>query len=368
MEEIIEDLSDLVRLESPSTDAAAVTRFAEVLIERLRRLGLKPETIPAQGFGHHVRAVWGSGRRQVLVLCHMDTVWPIGEIAKNPVRLEGSKLFGPGVFDMKAGIVFTLWALRAMMDLGGPNPLSPGKRVVLLYTSDEEVGSPTSRGIIQEEARRSEAVLVLEPATPAGAVKLWRKGVAEFKVSVRGRASHAGADPERGISAVRELCEQVLRIYSLADPSRGTTVNVGVISGGSRSNVVAEEATAEVDVRAVTKSELERVVKGMRSLVPVLPGAEVVVCGGVNRPPMERSPGGERLYGLARGIAEELGFDLPADGTGGASDGNFTANLGIPTLDGLGAVGDGSHARTEHVLVDHIPLRTALLARLLEEI
>lgn len=369
-----EELRELVELECPSTDKAAVDRFARGLAEKLSELGLEPEVIPVRERGDHVRAVLGEGEGQILVLCHMDTVWPVGEVARRPVRVDGGKLYGPGAYDMKAGIVQTLWALRALRELGrwpgteGGHRLWSPKRVVFLYTSDEEIGSPSSRPLIEEEARRSRAALVLEPAGRNGGVKLWRKGVAGFRVRVEGRAAHAGADPERGVSAVHELCRQVLDICALANPAAGTTVNVGVIRGGSRPNVVAAEAEAEVDFRAATSAEMDRIVAAMSALRPHVEGAVLRVTGGVNRPPMEPTAASEQLYRLARDLALSLGFDLPAEGTGGASDGNFTAHLGVPTLDGLGAVGNGGHSPDEYVVLDELPRRTALLVRLLESI
>lgn len=423
VEDMAQELRELVELESPSSDKAAVDRLASRLADKLEALGLDVQTVPVRERGNHVRAALGGGDRQVLVLCHMDTVWPVGEVERRPVRVVQGRLYGPGAYDMKAGIVQTLWALRALAHLdrapgvagasaagggpghagagagpagggagpagagggpvgGGPGTLGsgsgpagggrgpglPDKRVVFLYTSDEEVGSQASRALIEEEARRSQAVLVLEPAGRQGGAKLWRKGVADFRVRVEGRAAHAGADPERGVSAILELCRQVLDIYALANPGEGTTVNVGVIRGGTRPNVVAAEAEAEVDFRAITSAEMDRIVAGMAALRPHTEGAVVTVTGGVNRPPMERTPASERLYHLARDLAQGLGFDLPAEGTGGASDGNFTAHLGIPTLDGLGAVGNGAHAVDEHVVLEDLPRRTALLVRLLQEL
>ncbi|MEW6546167.1 MAG: M20 family metallopeptidase [Bacillota bacterium] len=371
---ITEELRELVELESPSTDKGAVDRFAARLAEKLAGLGLQPQVVRGQERGDQVRAVLGEGERQILVLCHMDTVWPVGEVARRPVRIDDGRLFGPGAYDMKGGIVQTLWALRALRELGrwpgteGGRDLWSHKRVVFLYTSDEEIGSRSSRPLIEDEARRSRAVLVLEPAGRNGGVKVWRKGVAGFRVRVEGRAAHAGADPERGISAVHELCRQVLDICALANPVAGTTVNVGVIRGGSRPNVVAAEAEAEVDFRAATAAEMDRIVAAMFALRPHAEGTVLHVTGEMNRPPMEPTAASEQLYRLARDLAGSLGFDLPAEGTGGASDGNFTAYLGVPTLDGLGAVGDGGHSLDEYVVLDDLPRRTALLVRLLETV
>lgn len=362
-EEMTGDLRWLVEMESPSTDKRALDRLARALASRLQGEGASVELIPADGYGDHVRAVLGDGPDQILVLCHMDTVWPLGEVERRPVRIEAGRLYGPGAFDMKAGIVQTLWAARALHRSWAK---LERRKVVLLYNSDEEVGSPSSRPLIEEEAKRSEFVLVLEPARPGdGGLKLWRKGVAQFTIRVTGKSSHSGSEPEEGASAVHELCHQVLQICSLADARVGTTINVGVIRGGIRANVVAAEAEAEVDVRAVTDSELERVVRGIGSLVAASPGTTVTATGGINRPPMPLLPGTQILYEQARVLAAELGFDLPGGGTGAASDGNLTAHLGIPTLDGLGARGSGSHALHECVELDSLPERTALLLLLL---
>jgi len=302
--------------------------------------------------------------RQILLLGHVDTVWPVGTLEKRPFRVEGDTAYGPGCYDMKSGLVVALWALRALGALGR----RLRRPVTLLVNTDEETGSNTSRAAIEEEAKRSAAALVLEPALPDGAVKTWRKGVGHFRVEVRGRAAHAGAEPEKGVSAVGEMAHQVLRLHDLTDLETGTTVNVGVIGGGSRSNVVAEAAWAEVDVRVMSREEAGRIEKIIRGLEPVLSGARLTVTGGIERLPMERSEGALILYEKARRVAADLGFDLKETGTGGASDGNFTSALGIPTLDGLGAAGDGAHAEHEQVDLKTLPLRASLLAGLIEAI
>jgi glutamate carboxypeptidase len=360
------DLRWLVEMESPSTEKAATDRLAAALAERLKSLGARTEIIDGGRFGNHVRAVIGNGPSQVLVLCHMDTVWPLGELARRPVRIEDGKLYGPGAFDMKAGIVDTLWAIRAINEF--PVALE-GTRVVFLYNSDEEVGSFSSRPHIEEEARRSQGVLVLEPSRPEdGGVKLWRKGVAQFTIRAGGRSSHAGSEPDEGVSAVHELCAQAQRLIALADRSTGTTVNIGVFRGGTRVNVVAAEAEFEVDYRAATDPEMDRVVAFTQALTPIGKGATLTVKGGVNRPPMPILPASQRLHATAERFAAELGFAIPAGGTGAGSDGNLTAHLGVPTLDGIGARGSGSHALHEHVVIDSLPERTALVVGLLTSI
>lgn len=363
---MVETLRWLVEAESPSRDPEALDRLGDHIAEECRALGGAVEGIATQGYGTHLRATWPGppgADGQVLLLCHRDTVWPRGTIDRMPFRLEDGRACGPGSFDMKGGIAQTLWALRAVQALGR----TPRRAVVLLCTADEEVGSPSSRGLIEAEGRRSAAALVVEPAhTLQGALKTARKGVGRFSVTIRGRASHAGSDPDKGVSAVQELAHQVLRLHALSDPARGTTVNVGVVGGGTRPNVVAGEARAEVDLRVTSLAEGERVVATIRGLTRVTPGAEIAVVGGLTRPPLERTPQVVALFQRAQAIAAELGLRVGEGSVGGGSDGAFTAALGIPTLDGLGAVGDGAHADHEHVLIARMPERAALLGRLLE--
>jgi glutamate carboxypeptidase len=365
-EQIIEDLKSFVSLESPSTDKAAVDRLSRSLAVKYAEAGALTQFLPRQERGDLLRLEWGAAKEagQTLVLCHMDTVFNVGEIAKNPLRIENGRLYGPGTSDMKAGFTLLLWALRAMKDLG----LQPRRKVVGLLTSDEEVGSQASRSAIEEEARRSAIALVAEPAMPpVGALKTWRKGTADYRITITGKAAHAGADPTKGISAAEELAHHILALQKLTDMSVGTTVNVGVISGGSRANVVAAEAHAEVDVRFMTIEEAYRIDAIIKGLKPVLPGAQVTVEGGINRPPMVRNDATIELFGKAKSLAAELGFAVEEMGTGGGSDGNFTSGAGCPTLDGLGACGDGLHTFDEYVEVDSLPQRAALLVRLLQE-
>jgi glutamate carboxypeptidase len=356
-------LARIVEHESPTDAKAAVDRLGGFLARALADAGARVETRPLAEHGDVVRAeLPGAGDGQILVLCHMDTVWPLGELARRPVAERDGKLMGPGAFDMKAGVMHTLAALSALRDLGR----SPARRLVLLYTTDEETGSVASRPLIEAEARASRAALVLEPSLPPhGAIKTSRSGVGRYVVEVKGRPSHSGASPRSGVSAVDELARQTLALHALTDHDAGTTVNVGVFRGGTRPNVVAAEAAAEVDLRVRTAAEGQRVERAIRGLAPFNAGAQVTVRGGMNRPPMERTPAIVSLYERARAIAAELGFDLPEAHTGGGSDGNLTAALGVPTLDGLGAVGDGAHAYDEHVVVDAIPGRVALLTHLL---
>lgn len=359
---ILETAEALARLESPSTDKAAVDRCGRELAARLEALGSRVERLHRERAGDHVRAEIGRGDRQVLLLGHFDTVWPIGQLARMPIRREEGRLHGPGLFDMKAGIALGMAAVRALIERGG----DPGRRIVMLWTTDEEIGSQTSRAAIEEEARRSDAVLVLEPSLPGGAVKTSRKGCGEFEIVVSGVAAHAGIDPGKGASAIHEIARQIAAVERLQDPARGVSVNVGLISGGSRPNVVAEEARAVVDVRAPRIEDARRIESALAALAPVDPRTRVVVRGGFDRPPLERGPGVARLYERARDIAGRLGRTLEEGGTGGGSDGNFTAALGVPTLDGLGAVGDGAHALHEHVIIKELPWRAALLAALIQ--
>ena len=314
--------------------------------------------------GEHLRGEFGAAPSQVLLLGHYDTVWPVGQLARMPVRRDGDRLYGPGVFDMKAGIVIGLLAMRALADAR----LTPHHRVVMLLTTDEEVGSQTSRAIIEAEAHRSRAVLVLEPALPDGAVKTARKGVGDFVVTATGVAAHAGIDPRRGASAVHELAHQVTVLSGLSDLDHGLSVNVGTVKGGTRSNVVAETAEAHVDVRIPTMADAERVTAAITGLVPRDPRVRLEISGGINRPPLERTAGVADMYHRAAAVAAELGRSLGEGATGGASDGNFTGAIGVPTLDGLGAVGHGAHALDEHVLLEPLAFRAALVAGLILQV
>jgi glutamate carboxypeptidase len=297
----------------------------------------------------------------VLLLGHFDTVWPAGQIARMPCEHRDGRLHGPGVLDMKAGLALGTLATRAMLASGMPRDV----RVVMLWTTDEETGSGTSRALVEHEARLSDAVLVLEPALPGGTLKTSRKGCGEFEIAVRGVPAHAGVDPGKGVSAIRELARQILAVETFQDLSQQISVNVGVISGGTRANVVAEEARAIVDVRVPSKAAADRVEASMRALTPHIPGAALSVRGGFSRPPMERTEGVARLFALAADVGATLGQTVTEGGTGGGSDGNFCAALGVPTLDGLGALGDGGHALHEHVLVEALVPRATLLAGLL---
>lgn len=357
---MVRSLERLVQTESPSLDKPGCDRCAdEVAALFVEVAGGRVRRHPRIEAGDHLEIVVGDGPSPVLILCHHDTVWAAGTLRRLPFRIEGDRATGPGCYDMKAGIVQAAFAVAA----------TRGRRpICVLSTSDEEIGSTTSRSLIEERARAAAAVLVLEPALTGGRIKTARKGVADFRLRIRGRAAHAGVEPEKGISAVEELAHQILRIKALADPARGTTVNIGTVQGGTRANVVPADAEATIDVRLATAAEASRVTAAMLGLEPVLPGAVVEVRGGMDRPPMERTAGVARLATLAKAVAAAMGFALEEGSTGGGSDGNFTAALGVPTLDGLGPDGGGAHAEDEHVLVSSWLQRTELLARLLERI
>jgi glutamate carboxypeptidase len=363
--EIIALIRQFVECESPSDDPAAVNRFVELVSDTIAPFA-RVKTVSGGAFGKHLVAemsLLGAKKQgQILALGHSDTVWPLGTLRSMPFREEKGRLWGPGVLDMKAGIAFFIFAVRALRDLDIPVP----SKVLLQLNSDEEVGSESSRALTEKNAARSRAVLVLEPGTGLeGKLKTARKGVGDFTVTVRGRASHAGVDFSAGASAILELSRQIDRIASFTNLDRGITVNPGVIQGGTRSNVVAAEARAEIDIRVLRLKDAPALEKKFRSLKPIDRRCTIEVTGGLNRPPMERSDGIVRLFRTAQALARDLGVELEESLTGGGSDGNFTAALGIPTLDGLGAVGEGAHAANESILINRIVDRTALIAKLL---
>jgi glutamate carboxypeptidase len=363
-EKIIALIQALVEVESPSHDAAAGERFLDLFSDVVAPLG-KFRILR----GGHVRCEFdlpGGGKRgQILALGHYDTVWPLGTLQTMPFRRAKGRLWGPGVLDMKAGLAFFVFAMRALRELEIPVP----HRVVLQVNADEEVGSESSRPFTEQAARQSKAVLVLEPGTGLeGRLKTARKGVGSFQIRVHGIAAHAGVDFSAGASAIVELARQIERVAGLTDLSRGVTVNPGVVAGGTRSNVIAAEAHAEVDFRVSRLRDAAPLDKKFRSLRPVDKRCRIEVSGGLNRPPMERTPGVAALFRLAQQVGRELGVRVEESSTGGGSDGNFTAALGVPTLDGLGAVGEGAHAPHESILIDRIADRTALLARLVARI
>lgn len=371
-DEIVSTIRELVEIESPSDNKAAADRAAEAVAHRFSQLGGKLRIHQAKDFGNHLQVDFAgdSDAKPVLLLGHYDTVYPLGTLATMPCRAVGDKLTGPGVLDMKSGIALMLHALAALQDWhkedwhgGLPRP------VTVLLVSDEEVGSDSSRPITESLAKKAAAVLVLEPAYGfEGAVKTARKGVGDYLVKVTGKAAHAGLDFQKGVNAILELARQIEKISSFTDLKKGLTVNVGVVSGGSRTNVVPSEAAAQVDVRIARIKDAAGIDKQMRSLRPFNRKCKIGITGGINRPPMERTAGVAALYAQASAIARELGWKLGEAAVGGGSDGNFTASMGIPTLDGLGAAGDGAHAPHEHILISELPRRAALIAGLIEAV
>ena len=361
---ILETTEALVALESPTTDKAAVDRCGASLNARLAAIGGRVTRLTRSDRGDHLLAEFGCGASQILLLGHFDTVWPVGQLDRMPLARSGGRLHGPGVFDMKAGIAIAMLATRALLE-AGPRL---DHRIVMLWTTDEEIGSESSRAAIEDEARRSRAVLVLEPSLPGGAVKTSRKGCGSYRLTVRGVAAHAGIEPQKGASAVQELAHQILRVNALQDLARGISVNVVQVSGGLRSNVIPDEARATVDVRVPTAAAAAELDAAFKALHAVDGRTTIEADGGLDRPPLERTSLVERLYEQARSVARELGHELAEGGTGGGSDGNFTAALGVPTLDGLGAIGDGAHALHEHVDIETLPDRAAIVAGLITRI
>lgn len=355
-------LEAMVNMDSPSTDKILVDAFVRFLGPQFQAIGGETEYIRSDRFGEHLVVRFpGPGTSRVLMLGHTDTVFAAGDAARRPFRIENGRARGPGVFDMKGGIAL-LWA--ALRDMAGRLP----RPVTVLLNSDEEVGSPSSRELIEREAQSAQAVLVLEPSLPGGALKTSRKGTGRFTVKAIGRAAHTGIDPERGINAIEEIAHQVLELHRLSDPSNGTTITVSLIQGGTRLNVVPAEAGLEADVRVTTDTEAARVTEAVRELKPHVSGASLQIRGGFNRPPMVRSSDMERLFTVARTIASEMGVTLNEGSTGGGSDGNFTSALGVPTLDGLGPIGHGAHSLDEYVEIDSFPERAGLIAELIRRV
>ncbi len=361
-------IRQFVECESPSDNPAAVNRFVELLAESVKDIA-SVRTYPGGAYGKHVRCEFklpGEKKQgQVLALGHSDTVWPLGTMREMPFKESKGRLWGPGVFDMKAGLALFITAMRGLRELGIP----VSRRVILQVNSDEEIGSPSSRSLTEEIAKKSSAVLVLEPAAGVdGKLKTARKGVGDYTVTVRGVPSHAGLDFEKGVSAILEMARQVEKIAGFTRLGKGITVSPGVIQGGTRSNVVPAECTVEVDVRVPRMADIAYIEKQFSSLRPFDKRCKIEVRGGVNRPPLERTSGVAALYGRAKAIAEGLGLDLDECAVGGGSDGNFTAALGVPTLDGLGAVGEGAHSPNESILINRLADRTVLIGRLVASV
>ncbi|MBA2691496.1 MAG: M20 family metallopeptidase [Rubrobacter sp.] len=362
--DMLDDLGEFVSRESPSYDKERMDSFAEFLAGYANGLGAEVETIPIEERGNHLRIVWGdeNAEKPVLILGHFDTVWPAGTLDAMPFRVEDGVARGPGVFDMKGGLVQGFWAMKALRELTGFD-----RPVVFFCNSDEEAHSYFSRDLIEAEARKARAALVLESSN-GGRMTTSRKGVGVFEVEVTGRESHAGSNPFKGISTIDEMARLVLELHSHTNADTGTTVNVGTIEGGTVVNVVAGKARAKVNLRVMDEAEAERMSEVIRSVEPHHKEAAVEVRGGIVRPPMIRSEGVASLFGQARSIAAELGFELDETMSGGGSDGSFAASVETPTLDGMGAVGQGAHATHEQIKVDTMPQRATLVAHMIETI
>jgi glutamate carboxypeptidase len=368
--EIVARIKKIVEVESPSGYETGSRAVVSLLEEQARELSWVTAVtrIPVNGYGEHLKielsAKGSTDGQPVLLLGHTDTVHAVGSLALRPWRVENGRIYAPGIFDMKANCVMALEAIAAMERLG----IGPSSPIVIMLMCDEETGSADGRAHVEDAAKRSKAVLVLEPPAPGGVVKTGRKGTGMFTVEVKGIASHAGLDPEKGASAILEMARQIERLHAMTDYSRGTTVNVGVVSGGTRANVVAENAKAEVDARFTSNEEGQRLQAAIKAAEPLDSRVKVSIRGTINRPPLERNELTLGLYRMAKSIAAEIGFDLPETQVGGASDGNFAAALGVAVLDGLGVDGDGAHAAHENIVIDDLPKRAALLAGLLSRL
>ena len=354
-------LRRLVEIESPTPEKPAVDRAGAFVAEQMERLGASVRRIEQSEVGDHWLGSWGPGPGGILMMVHVDTVHPIGTLERFPWSEEEGKIYGPGIMDMKASAAIALTAIKALRQGAG----LPERRISLLFNSDEETGSHTSQELIQSEAKEHDLVLCLEPALPNGALKTWRKGIGMFEIEVVGRMAHAGANPSDGVNAIHEMAHQIRQITELADEEAGSTLNIDLIEGGTRTNVIPKSARASVDIRVKSEEERSRVASGMADLKPLHPQARLSVNGEWNRPPMPRTQAIIRSFEHAKEIGAALGLDLSEGGTGGGSDANFVAPLGVPVLDGLGAVGAGAHTEQEHIRLESLPERTALLAALL---
>ncbi len=361
-DDMLRDLKRFIELESPTSYKPAVDAFGSALAEELRGLGGAVEVIPKAEVGDVIRARWNAGPGGVVILSHMDTVWDVGTVADRPTRIDGDRIYGVGAMDMKGGIVIALWALRALRDLD----LFPQQPISYLLNSDEETGSRHSAPEIEAEALSHNVVFVTEPPQD-GAYKTQRKGVSHYSITAKGRAAHSGADHARGVNAIEEMAHQILAVQALTNYDIGTTANVGVISGGTRPNVVPAEARVEINVRAWTRANAQAIHNQIMALQPRHPEAQLKIEGGVGVPPMERTPEIAALFKQAQTLAAQMGIALEEGSTGGGSDGNKTAALGVPTLDGMGIVGDGGHAIDEYGLISSLPERSAIMAAILRQ-
>jgi len=354
-------LKNLVELESPTQEKSHIDKLGMFIADKGRSLNAKVKNYSQEHAGDHWSLTWGSGDPEFLLLTHIDTVYALGTLDELPWREEGEKIFGPGILDMKAGIAIALTAIEALQSAG----TDPLRGVTLLCTSDEETGSDTSRDIIEALAQEHRLTLCLEPALPGGSLKTWRKGIGGFEVRTEGVAAHAGLAPNPGVNAILEMAHQILELKKIANPEKGTSINLGIIEGGTRTNVVAEQCACKFDVRVKNKSEKEIVDRALAAHTPKLNGAKVSIHGSWNRPPMQRNSLMLETFGRAQAIVKDIGISLSEGGTGGGSDANFVAALGLRVLDGLGAVGEGAHSRTENIQVSSLPERAAILAALI---
>ena len=364
-EAMVSLLAQWVNQDSPTYDKPAVDIMGQMIAQAFVEAGGNLTTTHSQlEMGDHYMVTYGDGDRQILLLCHFDTVWPLGEAQKRPFTIENGRGTGPGVHDMKGGTLIALFALKAIHHL----QLHPRYKLVFLFTSDEEIGSLTSRTLIEAEGKKSDYCFVLEGSHNKSRLTTSRKGVGRFNVEVAGIPAHSGVEPQKGASAIEELARQIQSLHAMTDFERGVTVNVGVISGGERSNIVAARATAEIDLRVTTQADGEEFSQKILGLQPQVDGCQVHVTGGINRGPFEETPAGLALFAKAEAIAQGLGFSVEKFSSGGGSDGNLVAALGVPTLDGLGSLGGGAHALTEYTVLNALPLRAALLTELIMQL
>jgi glutamate carboxypeptidase len=359
--EMLDLIQTLVNIDSGSSFKAGVDRVGHILSDALEKEGFSIEIIKQAEYGNHIVAKKaGKGKGRILLVGHMDTVFPEGTAKERPFTVRGNRAYGPGVNDMKSGLASLLYAIKALYS----ECSSEIGAITVVLNGDEEVGSPTSRPIIEEEAKKVDAVFIVEPGQPTGAIVTRRKGVGIFKLQITGRSAHAGNNPADGISAIEELAHKIIELHKLSDLDSGVTVNVGIIGGGSRRNVVADQAFADIDLRIKTKEQGEEMLKRLHEIAdkPNLPGVKISLTGGINRPPMMKTQGTELLYTLVKEAGKMIGLDLNEAFPGGASDGNFTAALGIPTIDAMGPVGGFSHSDKEYLEIEKVTERCKLLA------
>ncbi|MCB9450809.1 MAG: M20 family metallopeptidase [Anaerolineaceae bacterium] len=365
-DQMVDFLTTLINFETPTTDKAHVDKIGDFLAAEFERLGAAVTRIPQTEVGDFLLAKWNADApgKPLMFLIHQDTVWPLGTLAKRPPTIDADgKLFGPGAVDMKGGITIATWSIRGLVERGE----LPNRPIWILATSDEEVGSIHSEQVIRDTAAQCGLVMVMEPATKEEALKTWRKGVGTYHLSIEGRASHAGNAPEQGINAVVELAQQIMAINALNDLRNGTSVSVTVVKGGIASNVIPDHAEAEIDVRTMTDQAWAGIQEKLNALQSFVPGSTLHIEAHHARGPMEHNEQMVRTYAQCKAIGERYGLSIHEDGSGGGSDGNFTAHMGIPTLDGLGPQGDGLHALHEHVVINSLPRRATLLAAMLKE-